>query len=300
MGKIQQQTKLQWLKSIKNDSFLKGSFAVLFIVLGVITFLYFTRSTETIEVRLFLTEREWSKTWENYPDNFFMEQLEPGMVEKDELGSVEAEVLDITSNRLPYTHNIALGTFRLKANYNKRTNVYSFQGKPLIIGDYQRLRIGGVRVQGYVMDVAQHIKPIEEKKVFITVSIEDILESDRNIQNSRSNGILKETADALSIGQTIENLSGEAVLEITELELTPATRTFFTPTGQFDQLDYSLRAGTMTVEATVHSINDVDYWNFTEPLQVGRRITFPFEHAAVPVRIIEVRDVSEEIHTSQN
>src|SRR5690554_241967 len=121
---IQKKAQYPWLSNIRAQVLLKLIFVGVFIFLGAITFVYFTRSTQDVEVRLFLTEREWAKTWENYPDGFFIEQLQPGMVEKDELGRVEAEVVDVLSNRLPYTHNVAFATLRLRANYNKRTQTY--------------------------------------------------------------------------------------------------------------------------------------------------------------------------------
>jgi len=279
-----------WMNKIDKSFLLRSNVLAIFLLLGVVTFLFFTRSTQTVQVRLFLTEREWAKTWDNYPDYFYAEKIAPGMVEKDELGRVSAKILDITSNNLPYTHNVAIATIELKANYNQRSQTYSFQGQPLLIGDYQRLKIGGVRVQGYLLDVAEELPELEQKSKILTVAIEDLEESDRTLQDSRANGISSETAESLSVGQKIIDQNGQPILEIKEIDIKPAVRTFYSAAGQYQQVDYSLREGKLQVEVTVLSINGIDYWNFTEPLQVGKRTTFNFDSAIVPVRILEVKD----------
>jgi hypothetical protein len=265
---------------------------ILLLFLGVVLFLiyFFTRSTETIEVRMFLTEREWAKTWDNYPDYFYLENLSTDLIEKDELGRTVARIIEIHSNRLPFTHNRALAKIQLKANYNKNTGVYSFQGKPMIIGDYQRLRIGNMRVQGYLLDIGKELEPIETHEIVIKVIVDDEFEANRNLTNSRAIGINVDTSKFLEVGRTISNFQNEPILEIIEVNLQPGQRTIFDNTGSSRVRDETIVSGEMILKLKVNTINGIRYWNFVEPVQIGRRLEIPFEGAVVPIKIIQILD----------
>lgn len=261
---------------------------LLFVCLVLFTIFFFTRSTEYVEIRLFLTEREWAKTWENYPDYFYLENISTDLFEKDEIGRIVAEVTEIHTNRLPYTHNTALATVKLRANYNKNTQTYSFQGKPLIIGDYQRLRVGKMRLQGYLIDVGKELDPITTKNVRIIVELDDLQEADRNLTNSRAIGVSNELASFLVEGKTINNFENEPILRIDSVSLSPGERKIFDNSGIYTISDDSLISGVMQLSIKADVINGIQYWNFSEPIQLGRRMVLHFDGAIVPVKVIEI------------
>lgn len=269
-----------------------GGFGIvlIFLVLVILSVYFFTRSTEHVEIRMFLTEREWAKTWENYPDYFYIQNLSTDLVEKDELGRTVARVTEIHSNRLPHTHNQALATIELRANYNKKTGIYSFQGKPLIIGDYQRLRVGNMRLQGYILDIGSNLDSLESKHIKVKVSLDDLLEANRNLTSSRAVGVSADLVPFLKVGASILGFENEPILEILDVNLFPGQRTLFERTGAYTVQDDSLVSGSLLLKLEVNTINEIDYWNFTDPIQLGKRINLNFENAIVPVKIVEILD----------
>lgn len=274
---------------------LKIGVAGFFVLVSFIFLVFFVRKPEYVEVRMFLTQREWTKTWENYPDAFYTQSIELGLKETDEIGRVIAEVVDIKSYKVPYTHNPVLVTVKLRANYTQRTSSYSFQGKPLVVGDYQYIRVGNVRLQGYIVDLASQLEPVEQQKIYVKAQLDDEKETERGYLNSQVFGVPTETANFLKAGKSIVDYGGNPILEILSVVVQPSQRIFYDRSGSYTSVDRNFSTGEVILMLKTDRINGINYWNYTIPVQVGLRTELQFEQAIIPIRITEIVEDQNEI-----
>lgn len=259
-----------------------------FLCVVIFFSLLFLRQDKYVFVRLFLTQREEAKYWSNFPDNFYYRKLAIGLTEKNELGKSIAEITDVFRTNTSYTNELGIATIKLKANANKTTGVYSFQGQPLIIGEYQRIRMGSILLQGYLIDVSIEMPEYNEKIFHVKAIIDDPAESSRGSSDTKIVGVPKDVVMALEKNESVINSHGDVSTRLLNLSYQPAQRVSYTSTGKITFQDPDLFAGEAELELRTIEIDGTDYWDFVVPMQVGQRFTINFKNTQLPVKIIEI------------
>jgi hypothetical protein len=268
-------------------------FVALFLVMVMGFSIYFLRKDTVVYAKLYLTEREESKHWMNYPDSYYYDDLEVGLTEKNELGKEVASIADVYRMNTSYQHEQALATVKILANYNKATGVYSFQGQPLIVGDYQRFKIGSLRLQGYLLSLSTEQKAPKEKEYTIVAELDDVVDSDRGNADTRVVGVQKAIADAVKKGDKIIDSHGNVAAEVMSVNFQPAVRTLFSVQGQTKVVDPAFVSGEVVLKLRTLELDGVDYWDFVNPMQVGQRLSVNLPGVLLPVRILRVDQVSD-------
>ena len=262
-----------------------------FFLVTIVAAVFILRSNKDAYIRMFLTEREWVKEWRNYPDHFFIPNVYVGLQDKDGLGQIRAEVVDLIRPVTSYTQEVAVVTVKLKANFNSRTGVYSYRGLPLVVGDYQRLLVGGVRIQGYLMEVGEDLKSYVEKEYTIEVSLEEGDARYLGMENTRLTGVLRETAEKIKVGDLVMDNRGKVIVKILEKNLSTARRSLISQGGKVSYNDDEFVSGRLKVMLRTAEIDGVDYWKFLTPVQVGGRMQLNFKDVIIPIRIVGIEAV---------
>lgn len=259
-----------------------------FLCVVIFFSLIFLRQDKYVFVRLFLTQREEAKYWSNFPDNFYYRKLQVGLSEKNELGKSIAEVTDVFRTNTTYSNELGIATIKLKANVNKTTGVYSFQGQPLIIGEYQRIRMGSILLQGYLIDISIENEEYKEKVYRVKAIIDDWGESTRGSNDTKVTGVPKEVVMAVENNESVINSHGDVSTRLLNLSYQPAQRVSYTSTGKKTFQDPDLYEGEVELELRTIEIDGTDYWDFVVPMQVGQRFTINFKNTQLPVKIIKI------------
>jgi hypothetical protein len=285
--------KTSYLLKLLKKNVGKILLATLFFSVVLVFSLFLLRQDQYVYVRLYLTEREESKHWLNFPDSYYYQNVRVGLQEKNELGSPVAEVVDVFRVNTTYQHEPALVLVKVKANLNKSTGVYSFQGQPLMVGEFQRFKIGSLKLQGYVLDVNSEQVAYKEKKYTVRAILDDVGESNRGNIDTKVMGVPREVAQALKKGDLITDSHGNVVAEINTIAFNPAQRTAYTAQGKTTYIDTDLVSGEVELTLRTIELDGVDYWDFVNPMQVNQRLVINFQAAQLPVKIVEIVSVEE-------
>ena len=281
------------MKNKKNlVEYLPKLFTLLFFCLAIIAFsVFFLRKDTFIDVRIFVTEREEAKYWLNYPDGFSMNNIQVGMSYKNELGQELARISNVYRINTSYQHEIALVTLHLKATYNNKTQSYSFQGQPLVVGGYRSIELSGAQISGYVTDVGENLAPLKEKYFVVTGELDDATEATRGLNNTKVKAVNKEILQNISIESTIVDSINRTVVEILDIQTRPAVRVEYMQGTRYSGVDPELISGKITVRLLTQEIDGHDYWNFLFPTQVGQLVELNFDKAILPFRITSIDSV---------
>lgn len=268
--------------------------SVLFFCLAVIAFsLFFLRKDAFIDVRIFITEREEAKYWLNYPDGFSMNNIFVGMSYKNELGQELARISNVYRINTAYQHEIALVTLHLKATFNNKTQSYSFQGQPLVVGGYRSIELSGAQISGYVTDVGENLPPLKEKYYVVSGEFEDEKEATRGINNTKVKAVSKEIIQNVSKESAIVDSLNRIVVEVLDIQTRPAVRVEYMQGTRYSGVDPELISGKITVKLLTQEIDGHDYWNFVLPVQVGQIIDLNFDKAILPFRITSIDSIED-------
>ncbi len=269
----------------------------IFLFVVLLFSLFLLRKDKYVFITLYLTEREEAKYWMNYPDKFYYNQLKVGTTEKNELGLPIAEIVDVLRTGTSYTHEQGLITLKLKANYNSVTQVYSFRGQPLTLGEYERIKVGPLLVQGYLIDLSTEKFGYKEKVYRVQAMIDDPSESARGSNDTKVVGAPKEIVEALQQNESVINSHGNVSTRLISLTYQPAIRVSYSSAGKKLFQDPDLYEGEAELELRTIEIDGTDYWDFVVPIQIGQRLTINFKKTQLPVKItdiISVKDVTNE------
>ena len=133
---------------------------IAFTIVGIVIFAYvFLRKASyvTVTVKIGSDHILWdggsTRAWFNY---YFHE----GMKQKDGFGSTTAEVVKLRSYDYNESRKAVYATVKLKTVYNRSSNTYTFQGKPVLIGSTIKLYLDRLLVEGHIT----HIEGAQETR----------------------------------------------------------------------------------------------------------------------------------------
>lgn len=190
-------------------------------ILGVIVFAYiFLRQATYLTVTLKVGHEDvyysiYSQGIPTWFENYYFK----GMTEKNGLGNVQAEVLDINSfHERPQTMTVYLKT-KLKVTYNRASDTYTYKGTPVVIGNKLKLYLSNVLTDGLVTQI-DGIPDTREKKTVVVES--KIIEE--NITYSETSGTKAYLADSIGVGEEIKDLNGNIIIKVLSKRVEPAKR----------------------------------------------------------------------------
>lgn len=161
-----------------------------------------------------------SKMW-------FSELFHKGMKEKDGLGKVKAELLDIFSyEKVPDRITVYLTT-KLKVVYNRASDTYTYKGVPVLIGSGIKVNFDNLLVEGLITDI-EGVSDIRERRL-ITVEAQIREENSTYLETSGTKAYI---ADAIKVGEEIKDNKGNAIIKILNKKVEPAKKVVVTSDGR--------------------------------------------------------------------
>ena len=225
------------LKNIK----LFDLITVSIVVIGIFVFaLIFFRKSSSITVTVNVGQNDAISytTFLNRPStrSWFASLFHEGMVEKDGLGRIQAEVKDVyIYDRSPSIQTIYLKT-KLKAIYSKSSNTYTYKGTPVLVGSKIKMDLEGVHVEGLVTN----IEGLNNEKEVRKVVVESQLREDNPIFQGTV-GTKDYLADSISIGDVVLDNNGNVILKILDKRVVPAKQIVTTSDGRVLAKDHPTR-----------------------------------------------------------
>jgi len=195
------------IKNLGLFDFLMIGFLILIIVFFAV---FFSRKTKYLEVTIKITENSilYAK---NNPQAWFVYLFKPGMKEKNGLGQTSAEVEKVYFYDVSEAKKAAYIDLKLKTNYNRQSQNYSYKGKALLVGSPIKIELQDVLIEGLVTAVEGLPDPRKEVELIVK---SQILEN--NLVFPETNGIPIFLADAVKVGDKFYNSENKAVVTVLE------------------------------------------------------------------------------------
>lgn len=208
------------------DWILIGLGLLAMLIFAVVFFRRSSYKIVTIEVgqESVLAWAEWntsgSKVW-------FSELFHKGMKEKDGLGKVKAELLDIFSyEKVPDRITVYLTT-KLKVVYNRASNIYTYKGNSVLIGSGIKVNFDNLLVEGLITD----IEGVSDKRERRLITVEAQIREENSTYLGTS-GTRAYIADAIKVGEEIKDNKGNTMIKILNKKVEPAKKVVVTSDGR--------------------------------------------------------------------
>lgn len=166
--------------------------------------------------------------WTNMgPKPWFANTFHRGQSEKDGLGRVQSEILDVYSYNVTPDYNRVYIKVKLNCVYNKATNSCAYKGVSVLVGSIIKLNLDKVYAEGIVTEVQGF--PTHTTKQIIRVEAQ-IREANLNYPGTA--GTKSYLADAIQIGDTVKDNNDLTLIKIIDKKVTPAKITVTTSDGR--------------------------------------------------------------------
>ncbi len=263
----------------------------IFLACVVLIVVAFLRRTEYVNVTLRISnEKTFLPLWQNNPADWYIANLKEGTLDKDFLGRTNLEITKLNYYPVTNTTQAVYVTIRVRSVYNKTSNQYLYNGIPVLIGELQTFKLGGVSIQGVVIDVsASSVEP--EKKSFI---VKGVLETQYNEDikyplNIRFKGIRTFLADNVKKGMVVKDNHGNVIAEILDVKKSAGQQQF--PSGDtiVSAPDPDREQVELTVRFITTQIDGRYLYREEEPLTLGHFLNLDFPDFTVFMTLMDVK-----------
>jgi hypothetical protein len=245
----------------------------------------FKRQQRSIMVRFKVTDEKvlYATT---KPTNEYALGFVVGDVEKDELGRVRAEIVDVESYAYDPETMVVYLDVRLKAIYNPRKNIYSLKGKNLVFGESFTFSFSKVHFDGIVVDF-----PGFQEGEEIKIGTKTVRGQLRYAERAFSDiyGVPDYVAQAVRAGDTVKDRNGNELAKVLKVETLPAQRTVVTDLGRvIKTTDPVLQDVYYTFELRTKTVDGKTFVFDYVPLAVDQVINLNFDTISIWPTITEI------------
>jgi hypothetical protein len=169
-------------------------------------FFFFYRRAEYITIQVKVTNQEvlYAAT---LPKNSYSRYFTVGDVERDAVGRVISEVIDVESYPVSSENQAVYLTLKVRSTFDTRTKTYSARGKTLMYGTPMRFNLSSVTFDGFVTQVP-NTSVSHKQKIMLVQAVSRYVEP--------------ATAKVIKAGDTIINSKNEVLIKITSVRVEPA------------------------------------------------------------------------------
>lgn len=234
---------------------------ILFLLLFAgVAFMFFYRKSDYIQIRVKVTNQEVLEAF-HIPNNMYALHFVEGDIEKDSLGNVISEIVNVDVYPLYLNNSAVFVDLKVKATYDSRTESYSSRGQEIAYGAPVRFALSNVVFDGYVVDFPDKKMSAEiaEKKAAISL---------------RTRMVEPEQIEALEEGLSFTDVKGNEVFYIDKIRGSNA-QIVTTDSRGFSYLRYHpfLKDVDITIITNLQKINSKYYLHEHESLSIGQNIT---------------------------
>lgn len=245
-------------------------FFALVVVLSLSLFLFFKRSVDTVTIRVKVTDHDvlYAK---NDPYNWYATRIEVGDTEKDSLGRVISEIVNVESFNTSAVHKVVYVDIKTRAVYDKRRNIYSARGKNLAFGTPMRFGFSRVVVDGIVTEF-----PGSQNQGNLKVGKAVVSFLQREVEGSTANFVKKGDKIYDSNGSLLLELKNVVVKNSESLRLitTEKSGLFLRKDPVFKDVEGEVEVVTKTYNGEVYIFDDI-------PLKVGELLPLNMEKVSL-------------------
>lgn len=261
--------KFRWIDILGISIFL--------FILGI-SFFFFLRKENYIDVVLRISESQGGLTWGDKTPVWYLENLKPGMTQKDLIGKSIISIVDVKSFRTSEQNKIFFVNLRLRTTYTPRTKEYVFNGVPVLIGSYQTFNLNGVKLMGIIQKIGNTENNFPQKKIKIKGIIDPVFNEDYRALagNTISDGIEKYISEMFKEGLTMEDSQQNVILEIKKINRSLATKQFIFQNRLIGVPDYDRDKVEMELEISVDEINGTYVFLGEKVIKVGTNFYLDF------------------------
>jgi hypothetical protein len=261
---------------------------IFFLIIATAGF-FFLRRADYVTLTLRVSQSDSLDIWAS-PPAWYVAQLHSGLSEKDGLGRTVLSIDDVSHYATSEDNQITYVTLNMRALYNKKTNQYSYNGVPLLIGSYQSFKVGGIELRGVIHSIASQ-KSIQTKTVILHGYLDPSLDPSSIAANSIADGVPLYLSQKIDKGQAIQDNKGNNIAEIIEIKKTPGTRKFIYNNQVIKGIDSDTQRVDITLKVQATPIGDSLFFKKAQVIRVGSTINLDFQNFGVQFRIT---DFSEE------
>jgi hypothetical protein len=272
--------KMRWLDIVAMSVFM--------FILGV-AFFFFLRQSKYVDVVVAVSDSDNINLWFK-PPVWYLENVKPGMEQKDLLGRRLVYVKDTNTYSVNSQNKVFYATLSLMAVYNKRSNEYSYEGIPLLIGSYQTFRVNGIKITGVLHSVGDVGLGGTKKRIIVTGYLKNTEDKDRLAAETMSDGVETYISKNFVEGLTIKNNKGNVVFKVDRVNKMPATRRFINGDRLIYVNDPERERVELTGEMEVKTYNDVMVFMEDNYVAINSNVWLDFTKFASGFVITSIED----------
>lgn len=197
----------------------------------VLVLFFFLRSSEYVTITLRVSSSDsLVNHWFNRAPQWYLEALQPGKATTDLFGQTSIEIIDTYYYPNYGDFETLYVTARVRALYSSNTNEYSYNGDPLLIGQFIKLSVGGSLVPGVIHSIQKDSLEQDIKEVTVFGELEAIHNNSVRISTKQETiteleGIRNFLVDSITQGISVKDSNGNVYFEILKVEKQPAYKT---------------------------------------------------------------------------
>lgn len=271
--------------------------ATFFLILVIASF-FFLRSPEYVTITIRLFERDAPDFEFNRPRQWFVENVQKGLKEKDQLGRTVVEILDIYRYPSSIVKQDVFATLKVRSIYNQRTGQYSYNGLPLLIGEYRSFRLQNLLLSGVIVNMDTNERPRENKRFLVTGFLDPIDHDGRApeervaiVDEINADGVDNFLAEKIVPGLTMFDNQGAVIAEIKSVNKRLGKISFVQGGRYVAVIDPDSKHVEITVEVLTEKIGDDYYFQKEQALTVGEKIFLTFDNLRLRPTVTSVKEV---------
>jgi len=250
-------------------------FFILFLVLIFLAYNRLQRQSTWVNVRLSVENTDWWYKGSS-PAYWYINDLEVGDSVKNSLGNPIVEVINIDNYDMGGYYRDIYVDLKVKVDFNKKKNQYSYEFKPLIVGSSLTLNFDKEQLKGLVVKIDEK----EMEYFYKTIKVEKKF-------------AYPNLADQVVVGSKSYDSNGNLFAEILDVKKQVATNYEFSDLRGQNILVRNPDYRDLEVVLKIKCFKDVDrefYINKTV-IKIDSRIWVQFQNFALEdARIIEIID----------
>ncbi|MBI3385810.1 hypothetical protein HY031_01865 [Candidatus Gottesmanbacteria bacterium] len=275
--------------------FFEYTLAVLAVAIlaGIISLYLQSRRAEYVTITVRISNRELQYNDEGAPSPLVTQLFQPGIAGKDALGRVNAEIVDVESFPKPQTTSYGAKetvyvSVKLVASYSGRTATYKYKGDTIELGNWIRIEIGPVVVEGIVYDIDGRFQKTERQTMTVKAQLKTEDPVERSIF-SNTTGVDSYIADAIHVGDSMVDSHGQILAKVLEKTAVPASTLTTDSYGNvYNRPNPRKYDVFLTLELHVKKLKGDIFFLDDQPVKVNTRLPLFFSSISIEPRVTEI------------
>lgn len=284
-----------FLHRIKKWGFFEYTFIVLVLaaLIGMSTLYSRSLKSEYITITVLLANRD-----RQYNDGGALSPIETqlftvGLTGKDAFGHINAEITDVEAFQRPQittygTKETTYVTVKTLASYNAQSGTYIYKGENVKLGDWIRIDIGPVLLEGIVYDLQGRFQKTQEQTMTVNAQLKTEDPMDQSVF-SNTTGVDPYIANAIHVGDTMIDSHARVLAKVLDKIVQPAQTLTVDAYGNLQNRPNPRKVDVfLALELHVKKVKGEAYFLDVQPVKVNSRVPLFLPSISVEPRITEI------------